>query len=86
MKISFQHSRYISFIVTMLACVASIVMMVKFFDFPISDVLSYLFVCIVALFSLITVSACAAFMLSKVKIFLVARAERAEAQESSADE
>lgn len=83
MKITFQHSRYISFIVTMLACVASIVMMVKFFDFPISDVLSYLFVCVAALFSLIAVSACAAFILSKVKFFLVARAE---AQESSADE
>lgn len=86
MKITVQHSRYIGFIVTMLACVASIVMMVKFFDFPISTVLSYLFVCVIALFSLIAVSACAAFVLSKVKLFLIARAERAAAQESSTDE
>lgn len=86
MKINLQHSRYISFIVTMLACVASVVMMVKFFDFPISTVLSYLFICVVALISLIVVSACAAFILSKVKFFLIARAERKEAQESSTDE
>ena len=86
MKITIKNSRYISFIVTMFACVASIVMMVKFFDFPISTVLSYLFVCVVALFSLIAVSACAAFLLSKVKFFLIARAERAEAKESSTDE
>lgn len=73
MKITFRHSRYISFIVTMLACAASIVMMVKFFDYPVSAVMMYLFVCVTLLLLLIVVSACLAFIFRFIQDLLKKR-------------